>query len=42
MGYNSTVFNQLFNFIPRYVFEKSAKHHKKKGVKKGVSACIDA
>lgn len=24
MGYEPTVFNQLFNFIPRYVFEKSA------------------
>ena len=27
MGYQPTVFNQLFNFIPRHVFEKSAKHH---------------
>jgi len=27
MGYKPTVFNQLFNFIPRHVFEKSAKHH---------------
>lgn len=27
MAYNPTVFNQLFNFIPRYVFEKSAKRH---------------
>ena len=25
MGYKPTVFNQLFNFIPRYVFEKSVK-----------------
>ncbi len=23
MGYEPTVFNQLFNFIPRHVFEKS-------------------
>jgi len=27
MGYNPTVFNQLFNFIPRHGFEKSAKEH---------------
>lgn len=27
MGYKPTVFNQLFNFIPRHVFEKSAKEH---------------
>ncbi|MEN7974118.1 MAG: IS4 family transposase [Verrucomicrobiota bacterium] len=27
MGYKPTVFNQLFNFIPRQVFEKSAKEH---------------
>jgi hypothetical protein len=27
MGYNPTVFNQLFNFIPRHVFEKSAQAH---------------
>lgn len=27
MGYKPTVFNQLFNFIPRYVFEKSVKTH---------------
>lgn len=27
MGYEPTVFNQLFNFIPRYVFEKSALAH---------------
>jgi hypothetical protein len=25
MGYEPTVFNQLFNFIPRYAFEKSVK-----------------
>jgi hypothetical protein len=24
MGYEPTVFNQLFNFIPRHTFEKSA------------------
>ena len=28
MGYKPTVFNQLFNFIPRYVFEKSVRVHK--------------
>jgi hypothetical protein len=27
MGYKPTVFNQLFNFIPRHVFEKSVKVH---------------
>ena len=27
MSYKPTVFNQLFNFIPRYAFEKSAKRH---------------
>jgi hypothetical protein len=27
MGYKPTVFNQLFNFIPRHVFEKSARQH---------------
>ena len=27
MGYEPTVFNQLFNFIPRHVFEKSVKTH---------------
>jgi len=27
MGYEPTVFNQLFNFIPRYVFEKSVMEH---------------
>ena len=27
MGYKPTGFNQLFNFIPRHVFEKSAKAH---------------
>ena len=27
MGYQPTVFNQLFNFIPRHVFEKSAQAH---------------
>jgi len=27
MGYKPTVFNQLFNFIPRHVFEKSVKTH---------------
>lgn len=27
MGYKPTVFNQLFNFIPRYAFEKSVKRH---------------
>lgn len=27
MGYQPTVFNQLFNFIPRYAFEKSARKH---------------
>jgi hypothetical protein len=27
MSYKPTVFNQLFNFIPRYAFEKSAREH---------------
>ena len=27
MSYKPTVFNQLFNFIPRYAFEKSAKRY---------------
>jgi hypothetical protein len=27
MGYKPTVFNQLFNFIPRHVFEKSVQVH---------------
>jgi len=28
MSYKPTVFNQLFNFIPRHVFEKTARSHK--------------
>jgi len=27
MSYKPTVFNQLFNFIPRHVFEKSVKNY---------------
>ena len=27
MSYKPTVFNQLFNFIPRYAFEKSVKRY---------------